>query len=168
MSAMLALPCIIGTATAVAEAELPVGRPKPIAGFAFHRKHTVELLRRYAQLSMQLGQPQSALGKIVLRGRVSSYRLRTFEDGLIFVLDVEKCIQQLDPTSRRIVGHVAVEDYTMMEAVTLTGQGLRTVARIYGEAMDRLTDLFLRFGLLGANVENLSSGKVKIQSNEAT
>jgi hypothetical protein len=56
----------------------------------------------------------------------------------------------------------------MMEAVTLTGQGLRTIARIYGEAMDRLTDLFLRFGLLGVNVENLSSADAKIQSNEAT
>ena len=168
MSAILAMPCIVATATAVAEAELPVGRPKPIAGFAFYRKHTVALLRRYAQLSMELGQAQSALGKMVPRGRVSSYRLRTFEDGLIFVLDVEKCVKQLDQISRRVVGHVAIEDYTMMEAVTLTGQSLRSIARIYGEAMDRLTDLFLRSGLLGPNVENLSRGEAKIQSNEAT
>jgi len=104
----------------------------------------------------------------VPRGRVSSYRLRTFEDGLIFVLDVEKCVKQLDQISRRVVGHVAIEDYTMMEAVTLTGQSLRSIARIYGEAMDRLTDLFLRSGLLGPNVENLSRGEAKIQSNEAT
>jgi hypothetical protein len=117
---------------------------------------------------MELGQPQSALGKMVLRGRVSSYRLRTFEDGLVFVLDVEKCIKQLDRTSRRVVAFVAVEDYTMMEAVTLTGQSLRSIARIYGEAMDRLTDLFLRFGLLGTNVENLSSAEAKTQSNETT
>ena len=168
MSAMLASPCIVATATAVAESELPVGRPKPIVGFEFYRKHTVGLLRHYAQVSMELGQPQSALGKMVLRGRVSSYRLRTFEDGLVFVLDVEKCIKQLDRTSRRVVAFVAVEDYTMMEAVTLTGQSLRSIARIYGEAMDRLTDLFLRFGLLGANVENLSSAEAKNQSNETT
>jgi hypothetical protein len=165
---MFATPCMIASATAVAESELPVGRPKPIGGFAFYRKHTMGLLQRYAQLSMELGQPQSALGKVVLRGRVSSYRLRTFEDGLVFVLDVEKCMKQLDRNSRKIVAHVAIEDYTMMEAVTLTGQGLRTIARIYGEAMDRLTDLFLRFGLLGVNVENLSSADAKIQSNEAT
>jgi hypothetical protein len=56
----------------------------------------------------------------------------------------------------------------MMEAVTLTGQSLRSIARIYGEAMDRLTDLFLRSGLLGPIVENLSRGEAKIQSNEAT
>jgi hypothetical protein len=168
MSAMPAMACIIATAAAVAETELPVGRPKPIAGFAFYRKHTVALLRRYAQLAMELGQPQSALGKMVLRGRVSSYRLRTFEDGLVFVVDVEKCIQQLDETSRRVVAHIAIEDYTMMEAVTLTGQSVRSIGRIYGEAMDRLTDLFLRFGLLGPDVENLSRGGTKIQSNETT
>jgi hypothetical protein len=168
MSTALAMPCIVATATAVAAEELPRARPKPIVGFAFYRKHTVALLRRYAQMSMEMGRAPSALGKMMLRGHVSSYRLRSFEEGLIFVLDVEKCINQLDRTSRKIVTHVAVEDYTIVEAVTLTGQSERSIARIYGEAMNRLTDLFLRSGLLEPNVENLSRGEAKIESNETT
>ena len=104
----------------------------------------------------------------MLRGRVSSYRLRTFEEGLIFILDVEKCINQLDPISRKVVAHVALEDYSMVEAVVLTGESRRSVTRIYGAAMNRLTELFLRFGLLEPNVENLSRGEHKIQSNEIT
>src|SRR5580700_7049064 len=87
MSAVLAMPCIVATATAVAE-PLPLARPKPIVGFAFYRKHTLALLHRYLRISMEIGRAPSALGRIVLRGRVSSYRLRTFEDGMIFVLDV--------------------------------------------------------------------------------
>ena len=168
MSALLATPCIVATARAVAEAELPRARPKPIVGFAFYRKRTVAQLRRYAQLSMELGRPQSALGKMALRGHASSYRLKTFEDGLVFVLDIEKCLNLLDRTSRKIVTHIALEDYTIVEAVSLMGRSPRSIARIYGEAMDRLTDLFLKIGVLEANVENLSRVEAKVESNEAT
>lgn len=168
MSAALAMPCVVVRATAVAEPELPLARLKPLDGFAFYRKHTLALLQRYLHVSMELGRAPSALGKMMLRGRVSSYRLRTFEEGLIFILDVEKCINQLDPISRKVVAHVALEDYSMVEAVVLTGESRRSVTRIYGAAMNRLTELFLRFGLLEPNVENLSRGEHKIQSNEIT
>ena len=100
MSAALAMPCIVAMATAVAE-PLSRARPKPIAGFAFYRKHTLALLHRYLRISMEIGRAPSALGRIVLRGRVSSYRLRTFEDGMIFVFDVEKALKRLDRLSRR-------------------------------------------------------------------
>ena len=89
MSAVPAMPCIVATATAVAES-VSRARPKPIVGFAFYRKHTLALLHRYLRISLEIGRAPSALGRIVLRGRVSSYRLRTFEDGMIFVLDMEK------------------------------------------------------------------------------
>lgn len=168
MSALLAVPYVMAAATAVAAEELPLARPKPIAGFAFYRKHTVALLNRYLRLSMELGRAPSVLGRITLRGRVSSYRLRTFEDGMIFVLDVEKCLHQLDKTSRAIVTYVALESYTVPEAAVLVRESVRSVSRIYGQAMNRLTALFLEFGLLDPNVENLSRGEAKIESNEAT
>jgi hypothetical protein len=168
MSAVLATPCVVATVTAVAESQLPRARPKPIDGYAFYRKHMLALLRRYLQVSMELGRTPSALGKMMLRGRVSSYRLRTFEEGIIFTLDVEKCINQLDKISRKVVTHVALEDYTLLETVVLTGESSRSVTRIYGDAMNRLTELFLRFGLLEPNVENLSRGGPKIKSNEPT
>jgi hypothetical protein len=156
MSAALAMPCIVATTTAVAE-PMPLARPKPIAGYAFYRKHTLGLLHRYLRISMEIGRAPSALGRIVLRGRVSSYRLRTFEDGMIFVLDVQKALN-----------HVALEDYTIPETAALMGESERSVGRIYGEAMDRLTACFLQFGLLEPNVEKLSRGEAKIESNEAT
>jgi len=168
MSAAVAMPVVVPAARAVAEIDLPVARPRPISGLAFYRKHTAGLLRRYLQLSMELGRAPSALGRIVLRGQVSSYRLRTFEDALIFVIDVEKCLRQLDRVSLKLVTHVVLEDYSLLQAGDLTEQSGRSAARIYGDSMDRLTDLFLRFGLLRPNVENLSRGEAKIESNGTT
>ena len=81
---------------------------------------------------------------------------------------MEKCIRQLDSVSRKVVIHIVLEDYSMMQAVDLTGRSTRSITRIYGGAMDRLTELFLRFGLLEPNVENLSRGEAEIRSNEAT
>jgi hypothetical protein len=164
MIAAPAMPCLL--AAAEAAEDLPVFRAKPIDGLAFYRKHTLGLLRRYLRLSMELGRAPSVLGKIVLRGRVSSYRLRSFEDGLIFVLDVEKCIHQLDRLSRAIVVHVALEDYSVIEAATLMRESLRSATRIYNEGIDRLTAKFLQKGLLQPNVEKLSSVQAEFEGND--
>ncbi|HUB19653.1 MAG TPA: hypothetical protein VL990_13520 [Acidobacteriaceae bacterium] len=168
MSAAPAVPCVVAEATAVADAELPSWRSKPIEGLAFYRKHCVALLRRYLQTSLEIGRSPSLLSNVVLRGRVSSYRIRSFEDGMIFVLDVEKCLMRLDRVSRTVVARMALEDFTGAEAAILTGESLRSVVRIYHGALDRLTSNFLENGLLDSNVENLSRGEGKVESNDAT
>ncbi len=62
--------------------------PQPSLGF--YRKHTESMLRRYLYASMQVGRAPSILGEPVGRGWVSSRPVRTFEDAVIFVLDVER------------------------------------------------------------------------------
>jgi hypothetical protein len=161
MSAAQAIPWELKTTVAVAEPALPVARPKPIAGFAFYRKHAVGLLRRYLRASMEIGRTPCVLGTLVFRGRVSSYRMHSFEDRVIFIFDVEKCLKQLDRLSQQIVAHIALEDYTPLEAAALTGESVRSVARIYGQALDRLTRLFLEYELLDPNVEKLSRGEAE-------
>lgn len=165
MSALPAIPCLIETTTAAAESALPVARPKPIEGLAFYRRHTAGLLHRYLRISMEIGRTPCVLGNMVFRGRVSSYRIRTFEDHIIFILDVEKCLKQLDDLSQQVVAHVALEDYTTLETAALTGESVRSVARLYSEALDRLTRLFLNLGLLQLDGEKLSRGESKIQGN---
>jgi hypothetical protein len=159
MSAARALPFTIGTTCAVATTGLPLARKKPIAGLAFYRKHTVGLLQRYLHVSMELGRTPCVLGNMVFRGRVSSYRLSSFEDLVIFIFDVEKCLKKLDRMSQSVIAHVALEDYTVQEAAAMTGDSERSVTRIYGTALDRLTQLFLEFELLDPELENLSRGE---------
>lgn len=165
MSAALALPLVLETSRAVAEPELPVGRPRPLGGLAFYRRHTEALLHRYLMTSMEIGRAPCVLGNVVFRGRISSYRVQSFEDQIIFVFDVEKCLKRLDRVSQEVVAHIALEDYSPQETAGLMIESLRSVARIYAEAIDRLTRLFLEVGLLDPNVENLSSGSSKNQSN---
>ncbi len=168
MSAVLAMPCVIPEAKAVAATDVPVWRARPLGGWPFYRKHTLALLRRYLLISMQISRAPSPFGNMVFRGRVSSYRLRTFEDGLIFVLDVEKAINQLDRLSKSIITYVVLEGYSFPEAAMLTHESIRSVVRIYGEAMNRLTAKLVDFGLIEPNVENLSRGESKIESNDPT
>ncbi len=165
MSAARALPWVIPQATAVTDMSLPVARPKPLEGFAFYRKHAVGLLRRYLRISMEVGRTPCVLGNMVFRGRVSSYRMQTFEDRVIFIFDVEKCLKQLDRTSQEVVSHIILEDYTPLETAALIGESVRSVARIYGEALDRLTRLFLEYRLLAPPTEKLSREEIENQSH---
>lgn len=153
MSAALRLPCILQTTFAVASGDLPVARPRPIEGVAFYRKHTIALLRRYLAISMELGRTPCILGTIVFRGRVSSYRISSFEDLVIFIFDVEKCLKRLDAESQATIAHIALEDFTYEEAAKMTGTSRSSVARVYGTALDRLTQWFLECGLLKPELE---------------
>ncbi len=168
MSAARALPLVLECATAVAESELPISRPRPLGGLAFYRRHSEALLRRYLVTSMEIGRAPCVLGNVVFRGRISSYRVQSFEDRIIFIFDVEKCLKRLDRVSREVVAHVALEDYSPQEAATLMRESARSVARIYSEALDRLTRLFLEIGLMRPDLENLSRGEPELESNDAT
>ena len=95
-----------------------------------------------------MGRTPSILDNCVLRGKVSSYRLHTFEDTVIFVLDVEKCLKRLDKFSYDIVSKIAMQEYSQGETAALTGQPLRSIVRKYAEAIDALTAIFLKYELL--------------------
>lgn len=166
MSAARAMPCVLESAEAVADPAPPLARPRALGGVAFYRKHAEGLLRKYLTISMDIGRAPCVLGHLMLRGRISSYRMRSFEDQVIFVFDVEKCLKQLDRLSQRVVTHIALEDYSMLETAALTGESLRSVSRIYAEALDRLTRLFLDFRLLEPDAEKLSRGEEEHQSNK--
>ncbi len=84
----------------------------------------------------------------MFRGKVSSYRIHTFEDAVIFVYDIEKCLKQLSAADMELVARIALQEHTQAETADLTGQSLRSVVRKYGEAIDGLTKLFLDKNLL--------------------
>lgn len=130
----------------------PSLRPRPLSGAAFYRKHTEALLRRYLRVSLDIGRLPSILGRTVVRGRATCSRLRSFEDAVIFVIDVERCLKRLDAPSQELVARIALQEYTQAETADLTGQSTRSILRKYGESLDRLTAIFLEAKLL--NVDN--------------
>jgi Sigma-70, region 4 len=115
---------------------------------AFYRSYTEAMLRRYGVLSMESGRVPSMLGREMFRGRVTHYRVHGFDDVVIFVHDVERCIQQLSPEKQRLILRIGVQEYTFGEAAGMLGLSLRSVQRRYFEAVDELTGIFLKRRLL--------------------
>ncbi len=124
------------------------GRAVPPEELGFYRKYTERLLQRYVQMTMEAGRVSSVMGREVIGGKASSYRIHGFDDAVIFRLDVEKCLDQLSVGEREVVRRVAMHEYTQTEAADLMGVSLRTVVSRYGRALDRLTGILLRARLL--------------------
>jgi hypothetical protein len=112
-------------------------------GLAFYRKHTERTLRRYLYASMLVGRAPTILREPMGRGWASSRPVRTFEDAVIFVLDIESCLKKLDYLDRQILGKVVLQDYTQEEAACLLGMSSRGMSLRFPQALDRLTRILL-------------------------
>jgi len=123
-------------------------RERPAESLGFYRSHTGNLLKRYLYASMQIGRAPSLLGDPVGRGWASSHPIRTFEDAVIFVLDVERCLDRLSSLDQEILGRVLLQEYTQAETATMLGMSVRAMAYKFPQAVDRLTELLLASGLL--------------------
>ncbi|HXR40638.1 MAG TPA: hypothetical protein VN776_16160 [Terracidiphilus sp.] len=121
---------------------------EPPVSLAFYRKHTEKMLRRYLYASMQVGRAPSILGEPIARGWASSRPIRTFEDAVIFVLDVETCLNKLGSLDRLLISRIVIQEYTQTEAATLLGMSNRSVSYKFPLAIDRLTEKLLEAGLL--------------------
>jgi predicted DNA-binding protein (UPF0251 family) len=97
------------------------------------------MLRRYFRLSLDLGRLPSILGGEVFRGVVSSSRMHTFEDFVIFVHDMERCMEKLDPASLETIAALVFLDQSQEEAAKSLGLSRRQVERRYSTALDRLS-----------------------------
>jgi hypothetical protein len=163
MSAALQIPTLWGAAEAqIAWRRKPVAahvqatpvkrqtvvRTEPLESLAFYRKHTESLLRRYLYASMQVGRAPSILSDPIARGWVSSRPVRTFEDAVIFVLDIEKCISELGSFDRQLISRVVLQEYTQAEAASLLGMSVRAISYKFPQALDHLTEMLLEASLL--------------------
>ncbi len=115
---------------------------------AFYRKYTEAMLQRYVRMSMEAGKVPSLLGQEMFRGRVTSYRIDSFEDVVIFLHDVGKCLERLDVEQQHLISRIALQQYTLGETAELMGLKPRTVVRRYGQAVDCLTRVFLGVKML--------------------
>lgn len=143
-AAVVILPVVWATEALSVQAER-----RPVAPeLAFYRKYTEGMLRRYVRLSMEAGKVPSLIGQEMFRGKVTNYAVNSFEDVVIFVHDVAKCMARLDKEQQLLIRRIALQEFTQGETAALTGLSIRTVNRRYSEALDRLTGIFLKVKLL--------------------
>src|SRR5206468_5446185 len=95
---------------------VPETQPAPVVvintDVAFYRRYTEGLLRRYLRCSMEAGKVPSLMGKEMFRSKVSSYRMSSFEDIVIFMHDVERCLGRLDQDQQELISRMTLQDYT--------------------------------------------------------
>ncbi len=113
-----------------------------------YRERTMALLRRYLQASIEVGRLPSLLGRELFRSRITRYSMTSFEDGVIFVHDVERALHQLSEIGRHLISVMVFQDYSQDDAAELLRRSRRTVRREFAVALDRISELFLAGGLL--------------------
>ncbi len=79
---------------------------------------------------------------------MTSYRIHGFDDVIIFVADVERCLKLLTPEQQRLIVRVAVQEYTLAETASMLRWSFRSTQRRYHEALDELTAIFQKRGLM--------------------
>ncbi len=113
-----------------------------------YRHRTMALIRRYARASVEVGRLPSLLGQEFFRTRVTSYSLGSFEDIVIFVIDVEHTLDKLDPLGKKLAAMYLIEQYTAPEITRFLNRSSRTIDRLLHDMIDDLTRLLLQRGLL--------------------
>ncbi len=115
-----------------------------------YRKRTNGLLRRYMRLSIETGRLPSLIGRELFRAKVTTYSATTFEERVIFVHDVEKCLERLDPFDQKIIARIVLQEYDHERAARILNCARKTIERRLPELIDELSEEFLRVGLLTA------------------
>ncbi len=113
-----------------------------------YRKKTTMLLRRYVQWSLEAGRVPSLLGRELFRSRISAYSAITFEERVIFLHDVEGCLERLQGFDRQIIARVLLQEHDHDAAAQILQCDRKTIERRLPELIDELTDDFLQAELL--------------------
>ena len=133
-----------------------------------YRGRTVAMLRRYMRYSIETGRLPSLLGREFFRAKVTSYTVATFEDRVIFVHDMEKCLERLDEFSRQLIARHILQEHDRWATAKLLHCNEKTVRRLTPYALDLLSDILLEVGLLErveTNAGNCCQGGLEGQNS---
>lgn len=115
---------------------------------SFERMRTMALLQRFFRTALLLGRMPSLLGREVFRSRMRYLPARALEDAVVFICDVERCLQSLEPTDQRLIALCVFEDRSEWEAARRFHRSQSDISRRLGRVLDLLHETFCRQGLL--------------------
>jgi DNA-directed RNA polymerase specialized sigma24 family protein len=98
--------------------------------------------------SLEAGRVPSVLGRELFRARISAYSTTTFEARVIFLHDVERCLDRLQEFDRKIIARVCLQEFDHEAAAQLLHCTRRTLLRRLPDLIDKLSQAFLVAGLL--------------------
>jgi hypothetical protein len=113
-----------------------------------YRGRAVAMLRRYLKYSIETGRLPSLLGREFFRAKVTSYTVVTFEDRVIFVHDMERCLDRLDEFSRQLIARHILQEHDRWATAKLLHCNEKTVRRYTPVVLDMLIEILLEVGLM--------------------
>jgi DNA-directed RNA polymerase specialized sigma24 family protein len=113
-----------------------------------YRKKTWALLRRYMQWSLEAGRLPSLLGRELFRAKITSSTATTFESRVIFLHDMERCLDRLDDFDRQLIARVCLQEYDHDAAARILHCTRKTIERRLPDLIDELSEAFLKAELL--------------------
>jgi hypothetical protein len=122
-----------------------------------YRRKTRTILRRYMRWSLEAGRVPSVLGRELFRAKISAYSATTFEARVIFLHDVERCLDRLKDFDRQIIARVCLQEYDHEAAARILDCSRRTLLRRLPELIDELSEAFLKAELLDRLPETTKS-----------
>ena len=115
---------------------------------SFQRARTMALLHRFLRTAMSVGRVPSLVGREIFRARVRSSPPSAFEDAVLFVCDVEKCVAQLEPLEQRLIAYCILENRSEWEASRQFHASQGFISRHLANALDTLHLTFCQRGIL--------------------
>jgi hypothetical protein len=113
-----------------------------------YRGRTVGMLRKYMRYSLETGRLPSLVGREFFRSKVTSYRVTTFEDRVIFVHDMESCVERLTQFSRQVIARYFLQEHDLPATAHLLDCNEKTIRRAIPMALDELIEILHEVGLL--------------------
>ncbi len=113
-----------------------------------YRGQALAIVRHFFEMSCQLGRLPSILGREFFRAKVSHHAIPSFEDQALFAHDIEQSLGRLDEDEKTVLTLVGLYDLNLDEAAEILHWSSGYISQRFGEALARLTQIFLDMGIL--------------------
>lgn len=113
-----------------------------------YRGQALAIVRHFFEMSSQLGRLPSILGREFFRAKVSHHAIPSFEDQALFAHDIERSLSKLDNDEMNVLTLVGLYDLNLDEASEILHWSAGYISQRFGEALARLTQIFLDSGVL--------------------
>lgn len=114
---------------------------------SIYRSATIWMLRKYFNISVELGRLPSPMGREFFRSQLRCHPV-AFERFVVYALDIENCVRRLRRDDQELIKRVVLQEYTQEEAARLMNWPVIRVERRLPEVLDMLTDQFIRLHLM--------------------
>jgi len=136
------------------ESDCAAGEPEeidPRPEMVCFRGQTLALVRHFFELSCQVGRLPSLLGREFFRAKVSHHAIPSFEEQAVFVRDMELCLARLSEEHAEMITLIGLYDLSRDDIADMLRHSRAWVSSRISEAVDSLSEIFLKAGLLDEN-----------------